>query len=57
MTGTQFEIRIDGTPHTYRDRKDFAMEAVPLIDSKNPHSMMEAPSEALPRLDREETTP
>jgi hypothetical protein len=28
MTGAQFEIRIDGTPRTYRDRKDYAMEAV-----------------------------
>ena len=27
MTGAQFEIRIDGTPRTYRDRKDYAMEA------------------------------
>jgi len=27
MRGAQFEIRIDGTPRTYRDRKDFAMEA------------------------------
>ena len=27
MTGAQFEVRIDGTPRTYRDRKDFAMEA------------------------------
>jgi hypothetical protein len=27
MTGAQFEIRIDGTPRTYRDRKDFAIEA------------------------------
>jgi hypothetical protein len=25
--GAQFEIRIDGTPRTYRDRKDFAVEA------------------------------
>ena len=30
MTGAQFEIRIDGTPRTYRDRKDFAMEAARL---------------------------
>jgi hypothetical protein len=29
MTGAQFEIRIDGTPRTYRDRKDYAMEAAP----------------------------
>jgi hypothetical protein len=26
MTGAQFEIRIDGTPRTYRDRKDMAIE-------------------------------
>jgi hypothetical protein len=36
MTGAQFEIRIDGTPRTYRDRKDYAMEAARLIKSKNP---------------------
>jgi hypothetical protein len=41
MTGAQFEIRIDGTPRSYRDRKDYAMEAVRLIKSKNPHSMVE----------------
>ena len=36
MTGAQFEIRIDGTPRSYRDRKDYAMEAARLIKSKNP---------------------
>jgi hypothetical protein len=41
MTGAQFEIRIDGTPRTYRDRKDFAMEAGRLLKSKQPHSMVE----------------
>ena len=41
MTGVQFEIRIDGTPRTYRDRKDFAMEAARFLKSKNPHSMVE----------------
>ena len=35
------EIRIDGTPRTYRDRKDYAMEAARLIKSKQPHSMVE----------------
>ena len=35
MTGAQFEIRIDGTPRSYRDRKDYAMEAARLIKSKN----------------------
>ena len=41
MTGAQFEIRIDATPRSYRDRKDYAMEAARLIKSKNPHSMVE----------------
>ena len=41
MTGAQFEIRIDGTPRTYRDRKDYATEAARLIKSKNPHSIVE----------------
>ena len=43
MTGAQFEIRIDGTPRSYRDRKDYAMEAARLIKSKNPHSNLELP--------------
>jgi hypothetical protein len=41
MTGAQLEIRIDGTPRSYRDWKDYAMEAARLIKSKNPHSMVE----------------
>jgi hypothetical protein len=41
MTCAQFEIRIDGTPRTYRDRKDYAMEAARFIKSKNPHSLVE----------------
>jgi hypothetical protein len=41
MTGAQFEIRVDGTPRSYRDRKDFAMVAARFIKSKNPHSMVE----------------
>jgi hypothetical protein len=34
MTGAQFEIRIDGTPRSYRDRKVYAMEAARLIKAK-----------------------
>jgi hypothetical protein len=41
MTGAQFEIRIDHTPRTYRDRKDFAMEAASFLKSRNPHSVVE----------------
>ena len=36
MNGAQFEIRIDGTPRTYRDRKDYAMEAARLINEQEP---------------------
>jgi hypothetical protein len=41
MTGARFEIRVDGTPRTYRDRKDYAIEAARLLKSKQPHSMVE----------------
>lgn len=41
MTGAQFEIRIGGTPRTYRDRKDNAMEAARFTKSKNPHCLVE----------------
>jgi hypothetical protein len=41
MTGAQFEIRIDNTPRSYRDRKDFAMEAASFLKSRNPHSVVE----------------
>ena len=41
MTGAQFEIQIDGTARTYRDRKDYAMEAARFIKCNNPHSMVE----------------
>ena len=41
MTGAQFEIRIDGTPRTYRDRKDYAIEAARFLKSRQPHSIVE----------------
>ena len=41
MTGAQVEIRIDGTTRTYRDRKDFAMDAASFLKSRNPHSVVE----------------
>ena len=40
MMGAQYEIRIDGTPRTYRDRKDFAIEAARFLKSKQPHSIV-----------------
>jgi hypothetical protein len=40
MTGAQFEIRIDGTPRTYRDRKDLALSAAQMLKSRNPNSVV-----------------
>ena len=34
MRGAQIEIRIDGTPRNYRDRKDYAIEAARLMCRK-----------------------
>ena len=31
MTGAQFEIRIDGTPRTCRDRKDLALQGAQIL--------------------------
>src|SRR5262249_16077513 len=36
--GAQFEISIDGTPSTYRDRKAFAIEAAERLKRKHPNS-------------------
>ena len=41
MMGAKLEIRIDGTPRSYRDRKDYPMEAARLIKSKNSQSLIE----------------
>ena len=41
MTGAQFEIRIDGTPRTYRDRKDMAIDAAEFLMARNPQSAVE----------------
>jgi hypothetical protein len=41
MTGALFEIRIDRTPRSYRDRNDYAIEAARQLKSKNPHSLIE----------------
>ena len=47
MTGAQFEIRIDGTPRSYRDRK-WITRWRPRGSSKakNPHSMVEVKDHA-----------
>jgi hypothetical protein len=41
MTGAQFEIRIDGAPRTYRDRKDMAIESAEFLKARNPQSVVE----------------
>jgi len=37
-TGARYEIAIDGTPRTYRDRKELATETATLLKTKNVHS-------------------
>ena len=38
--GAQFEISIDGTPRTYRDRRAFAIEAAEYLKRKHPNSVI-----------------
>jgi len=38
LTGARFEISIDGTPRTHRDRKPLAIEAAGHLKRKHPHS-------------------
>ena len=38
VSGAQFEISIDGTPRTYRDRKEFAIKAAEHLKRKHPNS-------------------
>ena len=40
MTGAQFEISIDGIPRTYRDQKEFALQAAQNLKSRNPNSVI-----------------
>ena len=37
VPGAQFEISIDSTPRTYRDRKEFAIEAAEHLKRKHPN--------------------
>jgi hypothetical protein len=36
MSGARYEIAVDGTPRTYRDREDYAREAATLLKTKQP---------------------
>ena len=40
MTGSQFEISIDGVPRTYRHQKDLALLAAQILKSKNLNSVI-----------------
>jgi hypothetical protein len=37
-TGARYEIAIDGTPRTYRDREDLAHAAARLLKTKQPNA-------------------
>jgi hypothetical protein len=36
--GGRYEIAIDGTPRSHRDRKDLALEAATFLKTKNVHA-------------------
>jgi len=38
--GARFEVSIDGTPRTYRDRKAFAIAAAEHLKRKHPYSVI-----------------
>jgi len=38
MSGAQFDILVDGTPRSYRDRKDIAIASAEFLKHRNPHS-------------------
>jgi hypothetical protein len=38
MSGARYEITIDGTPRTYRDREDYAREAATYLKTKQPNA-------------------
>jgi hypothetical protein len=38
MPGARYEIAIDGTPRSYRDREDLAREAALLLKTKQPNA-------------------
>ena len=36
----QFELSIDGVPHSYRDRKDLALQSAQILKARNPNSVV-----------------
>jgi hypothetical protein len=38
--GARYEIAIDGTPRTYRDREDLARDAATLLKTKQPNAQI-----------------
>jgi hypothetical protein len=37
-SGARYEIAVDGTPRTYRDREELALAAATLLQANLPHS-------------------
>ena len=36
----QFELSIDGVPHSYRDRKDLSLQSAQILKARNPNSVV-----------------
>lgn len=40
IQSAQFELSIDGVPHSYRDRKDLALQSAQILKARNPNSVV-----------------
>ena len=36
----QFELSVDGVPHSFRDRKDLALQGAQFLKARNPNSVV-----------------
>jgi hypothetical protein len=53
-TGARFEIAIDGTPRSYRDRKELAIKAATFLKTKHPNAQLKVVRPGNGRDDRGE---
>jgi hypothetical protein len=40
ITGACYEVAIDGTPRSYRDRKELAIKAATFLKTKHPNAQL-----------------
>ena len=40
IQSAQFELSLDGVPHSYRDRKDLALQSAQILKARNPNGVV-----------------